>query len=501
MTRRLGTQLIHGGEDLFSMESIRQELKASYGPFALLRVGSSAFLLGMPWFRRTFRDLGVGETAQDLLLKTTHFGMELSSVLAGHGLNAMWNLENPMPLAENALLSAVLTVTHMRGMGWVLSKFARPGGVTEWWMHHRRRLAQADLFQGPMPGASRGIASIFEALLGPQLEYAGIPGSRGRSNFAEALMWHMGKRSDPPDPNKTTLVPLPPDIETLSSRLARLIDSGSAQRNPSEALELLKHLEEVIPLLRREGAFTRKYFNALLFHLPYDHFKTLCHRLIESYPHHPREIQEEIGELLTLYCFCLNKGDRGRTFERLIAVVESQTRPPEASAGPGRDLVGELEEISRLIDDPSVPEAGLSRDTEAVADFVVKMLPRVFDPSRNTSSLTSDIRDLRPLNYETPTQPAPESKMPLAAVVIPKLRGLTNFAKVAARALALTRNPRTATWEDIQAISRAVLELGSPEKAAPEYMAALQAIAKRHPDKKIQQYAQETFDELSKLKD
>jgi hypothetical protein len=145
LSRRLGMQIFTGGENLFSPESIAQELGATFGPFALLRGAGNAFaFLGAPALRRWGGLNGPdGELTRwgQVALGTARFGTEVLAVAGGHGLNTLFKVEGAAG-SEHPWLTSVLTAAHMRVAGYVLDRFGLAGGVTERLAWDRARLVR-----------------------------------------------------------------------------------------------------------------------------------------------------------------------------------------------------------------------------------------------------------------------------------------------------------------------------------------------------------------------
>jgi hypothetical protein len=190
LSRRVGLATFVGGENLFSPELIGQELLASYGPFAMLRGGSNLFALSAPWLKAAYGLEGAGGKA---LLGTTRFGFELGGVLAGHGFNGFAGIENPLPLTDNAVFSALLTVVHMRAAGMALNGLRRYGAPADVAAEKRAKWA-AELHRRGTEWLD-GLGSMGDFLSGRRLGYAGIGG--GLLDPAALRWFSKAEGSDP----------------------------------------------------------------------------------------------------------------------------------------------------------------------------------------------------------------------------------------------------------------------------------------------------------------
>jgi hypothetical protein len=168
LSRRVGLAAFVGGENLFSPESIGQELLASYGPFAMLRGGSNLFALSAPWLKAAYGLEGAGGKA---LLGTTRFGLELGGVLSGHGINGFLGVENPLPLTENTVLSGLMTVGYMRAAGMTLNGLRRYGAPVDVAGEKRARWAEELHRRGT--DWLDGMGAVGDFFSGRRLNYAG----------------------------------------------------------------------------------------------------------------------------------------------------------------------------------------------------------------------------------------------------------------------------------------------------------------------------------------
>jgi hypothetical protein len=238
LSRRVGLAAFVGGENLFSPESIGQELLASYGPFAMLRGGSNAFAFAAPWLRNLY---GLGAEGK-LLLGTTRFGLELGGVLSGHGINGFLGVENPLPLTENTVLSGLMTVGYMRAAGGILNGLRRYGAPVDVAGEKRARWAEEIYQRGS--GWMDGLGAVGDFLSEP-----------------DGLMWHAKSRGEkkqakrPPGGSRESVFhPGPKD--TLQN-LEAFIDRWAAEAGDSAASSEPK-------LIRRNLEGLPEYFIAHL---------------------------------------------------------------------------------------------------------------------------------------------------------------------------------------------------------------------------------------------
>jgi hypothetical protein len=113
--RRLGNQIFSGGEQLLSPSGMAHEILSSYGPFGLLRIGGHVFAEMAP-------TLGRLPILQTTALSTARLGMELSSVMVGHSLNAYLGLEpHGLSILDN-FHQSLLTVAQIRLTGNLLDR-------------------------------------------------------------------------------------------------------------------------------------------------------------------------------------------------------------------------------------------------------------------------------------------------------------------------------------------------------------------------------------------
>jgi len=121
-SRRMGTQLLAGGEGVFEPDSLRRDLLSGFTTFGLLRVTGNVLQLAAPQLRRLGGfNLASGELSRigNFTFESLRFGGELSALAGAHSLNVTLGLEAPTP-GSSPWLQALLGLGQMRLAGRVM---------------------------------------------------------------------------------------------------------------------------------------------------------------------------------------------------------------------------------------------------------------------------------------------------------------------------------------------------------------------------------------------